>query len=366
MNRTTPLLLSALMMAGLASGLTAQIRGNEPPDMALTPALRQEVIEGTISRLNATYVFPDVARKMEAALRRHEANREYDGMTSARAFAEKLTRDLRAVSHDLHLHLVYSSMPFKRSVSSEPSAAEIEGMKKFARSVNYGFEKLEILDGNVGYLSLSGFMPPDLAGNTASAAMNYLADTEALIIDLRRNGGGDPEMVQFLCSYLFDQPTHLNDLYFRPDNSTRQFWTLPYVPGRRYKKPVYVLTSKRTFSGAEEFTYNLKNLKRATIVGETTGGGAHPGGENVINEHFAVWVPIGRAINPISKTNWEGVGVKPDIETPADLALKTAHLDALRKIQAKTTDPDDKARMGSAVAQVQKELNALKKGEPRS
>jgi C-terminal processing protease CtpA/Prc len=351
------------MMAGLTSSLFAQTRHQEQPDMSLTPALRREVIDGTISRLNASYVFPEVAAKMEAAVRKHEADHAYDAITSAKIFADRLTSDLRSVSHDLHLHMVYSNAPFNRNVSQEPSPAEIEAMKKSAKSVNYGFEKLEILEGNVGYLSLRGFMSADLAGDTAAAAMRYLSNTDALIIDLRRNGGGDPEMVQVLCSYLFDQPTHLNDLYFRPDNSTRQYWSLPYVPGPRYvNKPVYVLTSKRTFSGAEEFTYNLKNLKRATIVGETTGGGAHPGGEDVINAHFAVWVPIGRAINPITKINWEGTGVKPDIETPEALALKTAQIDVLTKFREKATEPEEKARLSGAIDLVKKELEALKKG----
>src|SRR5262249_36093703 len=192
--------------------------------------------------------------------------------------------------------------------------------REFLRTSNCGFEKIERLPGNVGYLEFRQFAPPGICADTASAAMNFLANADAVIIDLRRNGGGDPAMVALISSYLFDaEPVHLNDLYFRPDNSTRQWWTLPYVPGKRLgsKKDVFVLTSKRTFSAAEEFTYNLKSLNRATIVGETTGGGAHPGGSRRINDHFAIWVPSGRAINPITKTNWEGTGVTPDIDVPA-------------------------------------------------
>ena len=152
--------------------------------------------------------------------------------------------------------------------------------------------------------------------------MSFVANTDALIIDVRNNGGGAPSMVAYLCSYLFGpEPVHINDLYFRPENSTHQWWTLPHLPGKRYEgKPVYVLTSKRTFSAAEEFTYNLKTQKRATIVGETTGGGANPGGTRPVAEHFIVFVPSGRAINPITKTNWEGTGVAPDVAVAAELA----------------------------------------------
>jgi C-terminal processing protease CtpA/Prc len=156
--------------------------------------------------------------------------------------------------------------------------------------------------------------------------MNFLANVDALIFDLRGNGGGDPKMIAFISTYLFDEPTHLNDLYNRKEDSTTQYWTLPYVPGKRLSgKPVFVLTSKRTFSGAEEFSYNLKNLKRATIIGEVTGGGAHPVSGHRIDDHFMIGVPFARAVNPISGTNWEGTGVTPDVEVPAAEALDVAN-----------------------------------------
>jgi C-terminal processing protease CtpA/Prc len=143
-------------------------------------------------------------------------------------------------------------------------------------------------------------------------------------------------MVAFISSYLFSEPTHLNDLWERKDNSTHQYWTLPYVPGKRLDgKPAYVLTSVHTFSGAEEFTYNLKNLKRATIVGETTGGGAHPVAGHRIDDHFMIGVPFARAINPISKTNWEGIGVEPDVKVAAADALATAQKLVAEKPPAK-------------------------------
>ncbi|MCM3872588.1 MAG: S41 family peptidase, partial [Pyrinomonadaceae bacterium] len=178
----------------------------------------------------------------------------------------------------------------------------------------------------------------------------------------RGNGGGSPEMVALVCSYLFGaEPVHLNDLYWREGNRTDEFWTRKEVVGKRYlNKDVYVLTSKRTFSGAEEFTYNLKNLKRATIIGETTGGGAHPGGGFRINEHFSMFVPSGRAISPITKTNWEGTGVKPDIEVPSDQALLVARLTALKKSANTLTNPDFKAGVQEVIQELEKELTELK------
>jgi C-terminal processing protease CtpA/Prc len=167
------------------------------------------------------------------------------------------------------------------------------------------------------------------------AAMGFLAHADALIVDLRDNHGGQPTMVQLILSYFFDTPTHLNDIYIRPDNTTRQYWTLPYVPGPRLiDTPLYVLTSKRTFSGAEEFTNDLKSQKRAAIVGERTRGGAHPLNTIPIGEHFVVGIPVGRPINPITHGDWEGTGVAPDVETVATDALEMAQKLATAKILA--------------------------------
>ncbi|HVG30540.1 MAG TPA: S41 family peptidase, partial [Pyrinomonadaceae bacterium] len=228
--------------------------------------------------------------------------------------------------------------------------------------MNHGFNRVERLRGNVGYIEFNGFMDAEAGAEAVAAAMNFVANTDALIIDLRKNGGGNPEMVALVCSYLFGpEPVHLNDLYWREGNRTQEFWTRKEVAGRRYlNKDVYVLTSKRTFSGAEEFSYNLKNLKRATIVGETTGGGAHPGGGVRVNEHFMMFVPRGRAISPVTKTNWEGTGVKPDVEVPAEQALTVAHLAALRKSLPTLPNPGVKAAVQGLIDQMEKELGETK------
>jgi retinol-binding protein 3 len=337
----TPRVLLPALVLILTSPVARGQNATAPPDITLDATARAEIIDGAIKALNEGYVFPEVAGKMEQAIRARQQRKEYDSVTSGQQLAQMLTEHLREVSHDKHLRVNYSAQvlppqPPAPAAGAPPSAdaqAQMERQRTIASRQNFGFVRVERLAGNIGYVDLRGFMPPAIAGETATAAMNFLASTEAVIFDMRQNGGGDPSMVAFITSYLFGpQPVHLNDFYFRPTNETRPSYTLPYVPGRRLTgKDVYVLTSSRTFSGAEEFTYNLKNLKRATIVGETTGGGAHLVAGRRINDHFAIGVPSGRPINAVTKTDWEGVGVEPDVKVAADNALKTAHLLALEK-----------------------------------
>ncbi len=360
-NESVISLIALSVALACTQGTAAQQPGGQP-DMTIDAATRNEVIDGVLKKLNDAYVFPDVAKKMEQAIRERVQKKEYDSITSASRFAEMLTTHLREVSRDKHLGVRYSHTPLPpETARREPTPEERESFKMRLSSLNYGFEKVERLTGNIGYLDLRGFMAADLGGETVVAAMNFLAHTDALIIDLRQNGGGSPEMVALISSYLFNQSTHLNDLYWREGETTQQFWTAPYVPGKRYVgKDVYILTSNRTFSAAEEFTYNLKNLKRAIVVGETTGGGAHPGGPSRVNDHFAVGIPRGRAINPISKTNWEGTGVEPDVKVPASEALKTAHLAAVNKAIGKTADERRKDQLKDLAQTLQKELDELK------
>lgn len=285
---------------------------------------RQRVLDGVTKNLMEFYVYPDVAQKMESAIRENQKRGEYNSIMDPDAFANRLTKDLQEVSHDKHLGLNYSPVKLPPEGQS-PSADEQAQFRKMLERTNCAFEKVEVLPRNIGYLRFNAFADPAICGATAVAAMNFLAHVDAIIFDLRENGGGDPKMVAMMSSYLFDKPTHLNDLYNRKEDFTTQYWTLPYVPGTTLAdKPAFVLTSKSTFSGAEEFTYNLKNLKRATIVGETTGGGAHPVSGRRIDDHFMIGVPFARAINPVSKTNWEGTGVEPDVSVKAAEALEKA------------------------------------------
>jgi C-terminal processing protease CtpA/Prc len=280
-----------------------------------------------VAKLNEFYVFPETAKKMAEAVQARLKSGGYDAITDADDFAAKLTEDLRAVSHDRHLGVNFSAQTIPKrepGANPTPDPAAQERRRAQMRRGNCAFEKVEWLPSNIGYLKFNGFAGSEICGPTVTTAMNFLSHVDALIIDLRSNGGGSPEMIAYICSYLFAERTHLNDLYNRKEDKTTEYWTRD-VPGTRLaKQPVFVLTSKRTFSGAEEFAYNLKNQKRATIVGETTGGGAHPVSGHRIDDHFGIGVPFARAINPITKTNWEGTGVEPDIKVPASEALEVA------------------------------------------
>jgi C-terminal processing protease CtpA/Prc len=296
-------------------------------------------IDSINNQLRQNYVFPAVADQMATALVANLKQGKYTAIVLPAAFARQLTEDLQAISHDKHLRVVYDPNVIaaeRNAVTPEARARlEAERAEEMKRD-NYGFQEMKMLEGNIGFLDLRGFMDPTYARETAVAAMNFLCQADALIIDLRNNGGGHPGMIQLISSYFFpEKPVHLNSFYFRPTNETTETWTLASVPGqRRPDMPVYILTSKRTFSAAEEFSYNLKNLKRATLIGETTGGGAHPTGSIIATDKFYVRVPKGRAINPITKTNWEGMGVTPHIAVSSDQALKIAHakaLDGLKK-----------------------------------
>ncbi|MCA1576558.1 MAG: S41 family peptidase [Acidobacteria bacterium] len=356
-------IVAGLVLLVLQLTAVAVAQQPEQPDLTIDAATRTQVIDGVLRRLKDSYVFPEVAKRMEQSIRERAGKKEYDQITSAKEFATKLTGDLQAVSKDKHLRVRYSSRAIpERGPQREPTASEREERKRELGWMNHGFSKVERLPGNIGYLEFLNFMDEELGADTVAAAMNFINGTDALIIDMRNNGGGNPAMVALVCSYLFGpEPVHLNSLYWREGNRTDEFWTKKEVAGKRYlNKDVYVLTSKRTFSGAEEFTYNLKNLKRATIIGETTGGGAHPGGGFRITEHFGMFVPTGRAISPITKTNWEGTGVTPDVAVPADQALLTARVMALKKSLTTLKDQDLKPRLEAEIQRLEKELADMK------
>lgn len=354
-----PALLLHLALA--APALLAQA----PPsalDKALqapvTAAQKKTVVEGLAAKLVQNYVFPDVAKTTGEALKAKLAKGGYDGAGTRKAFMELLSEDLRTFGNDRHFRVRFDP-EFKEDEDDDkpPTAKEREELRVMAAKRGYGLAKAEILPGNVGLLDLRAFGPTEAVGPALSAAMAMLSGTDAFILDLRQNGGGSPETVAYLCSYFFDEgdSRHLNDIYTRPKDATRQFWTVA-VPGPRYggTKPVWVLTSGRTFSGGEECAYDFQTQKRAVLVGETTGGGANPGGGVTLGEGFIAFVPTGKAVNPITKTNWEHVGVKPDVAVPAADALKVAHTAALRKLAAAEKDPDAKARLEDRAAKVER------------
>jgi C-terminal processing protease CtpA/Prc len=306
-------------------------------DVPLDAAGRKRVIAAVLSTLKQNYVYPETAEKMAAAIHDNQQKGKYDDITDGGLLANQLDEDLRAVSHDRHLHVEYT--PFKPpSQRQGPDPAAEARMQRELERNNCTFEKLEILPENVGYVKFKAFPAPEICGPTVTAAMNFLAHADALIFDLRDNGGGDPRMVALIATYLFDHPVHLSDIYNRREDSTTQYWTLPYVPGKRLAStPAFVLTSGRTFSCAEDFTYNLQAIQRVTVIGETTGGGAHPTMFQAVDAHFSVGVPFARSINLTTKTNWEGAGVTPDVQVKSTEALQAAHQLAANKIRAEST-----------------------------
>lgn len=360
LNLAAILLLAALLLTS-ARNLHAQVVRREP-DLTIDAARRTKVIEGVLKQLNESYVYLDVARRMEKAVRERLQRKEYEQITSAAALASALTEHLQAVSHDKHLRVGYSyeSLPRPPGNSADNIAGPIR--RRMSSDANdFGLAKVEILSGNIGYLDIREFQDGAIAGEAFVAAMKKMADTDALIIDLRSCRGGSPTTVKLLSSYLFDKPVHLTTYYSRPDNNRgSEVWTLRELPGgRRYiNKDVYILTSNATASAGESITYSLKNLKRVTVIGETTRGAAHQVRPQQIDEHFWVMVPITHSINPVTKTDWEGTGVQPDFKVPAAAALRTAQLAALKKLATTSVNVDRKNELKSLIERLEEKPNA--------
>lgn len=293
--------------------------------LRLDAAARTHAVAAAAALLDTFYVAPDVAKRVADTLRARSARGVYREHRNGVAFALRLDDELAELTHDRHLHVMYSVVPLPITAPAR-SPAETKRERERLHGLHCGFAKVEVLPDDVGYVKLDMFADVEPCGARAAAAMRLIADTRALIVDLRDNGGGQPAMVSFIASFLFDRRTHLNDLWTRRTGVTEQFWTRDSVPGKRFggTKPVHVLTSSRTFSGGEEFAYDLQQLQRARVVGQRTGGGAHPMAAHRIDAHFMITVPFARPINPVTQSNWEGVGVEPDVNVTADEALTTA------------------------------------------
>jgi hypothetical protein len=349
---TPILLLAALLVASsMLDSVPARAQAGAE-ETTIDRAVKSAIIDSLTTALNEIYVFPDVAKEIEKGLRKKLKKKEYDDINTLEAFTRRLTEDMEEIAHDGHLWIRPAAEgELQRSQRDEPTDEEIAERNAQLAYENYYFERVERLSGNIGYLKFNGFSHATKAGGTAVAALNFLENCDAIIIDLRDNGGGSPSMIQLISSYFFDEPTHLNTFYIRRSDEHRQFWTQAHVEGGRLSDvPLYVLTSSRTFSGAEEFTYNMKNLERATIIGETTGGGAHPTGLHVFADtRVAASIPYGRAINPVTNTNWEGTGVEPHIQVPRDEALDVAKLEAMKFILEHSDDGQRKNYISFAI-----------------
>ena len=319
---------------------------------------KKEVVNKVADFMRDYYVFPGIGEKMGAYIKTKHNNGDYNSYNDVKEFCKRVTADLREICHDKHIFVFYSPEEAREVAARKKllPAEEIEKMNKMYfemdRRANFGFNKVEILDGNIGYLDLNYFSASDYACETAVGAMRFLSCSDAIIIDMRSNGGGGGGGVgSVLATYFFDvEQVRLSGAYFRSTNTIRQSWTLPYVPGKRMPDiDLYILTSSRTFSAAEDFCYSLKHLKRAVIVGESTKGGAHPVDVMIVKGSILTQISIGNSVNPITNSNWEGVGVKPDVEVPAEKALETAHLLALKNLLKKATDDALKQKLRSLI-----------------
>jgi len=356
------LCFAALLVAALVSNAPAQFQfaspGQLPPIDAKVQAV---VIDSVTTALKESYVFADKAARMDSLLRANLAAGAYRAVTDPAEFMMRLQSDVAKIYRDGHMAMAAlppGSIPKEKPEADPFNAA---AARDAARRGNYGFKKIEILPGNIGYLKLNQFANTDVGGATAAAAMGVLANVDALIIDLRDNPGGNASMIQLLAGYLFEDTTHLIDWYHRRENETIQSWSASWVPGKPlFDVPVYVLVSGRTGSAAEEFTFDLKNQKRATIVGETTGGAAHTvefRAYDVGPFVAGVKLPSGRALDPVTKTNWEAVGVEPDVAVGEAKALTTAQLEAMKKLEENAKDEGARRAIAWARAGLESELS---------
>ncbi len=298
-------------------------------DAAAQPAIDKDFKKQTVltidKLMNDFYVYPEVAKKTGDHLKKQLESGHFDQYSDLESFSKALTQEVQAINKDKHMKVRPSQGMMRNNapMSSEDHVEALLKNIKMPQGSKGGFFEAKKLRGNIGYLEIRGFANPAEGAPVADAYMKLLQDADAMIIDLRKNGGGSPEMVQYLCSYFFDKKVHLNSIYHREGNKTKDYWTLENVNGQKMPEvPLFVLTSNYTFSGAEEFSYNMQTQKRATLIGETTGGGANPGGVRRINEQLAIFIPDGAAKNPITKTNWEGTGVVPEVKTTAEAALE--------------------------------------------
>jgi len=324
---------------------------------------KQEVIEKVADYMKDHYVYPDVGIDMATHIRTKLNNGDYEENTNVRDFCKKVTTHLREISHDKHIFVFYSPEE-AREVAARNGLLPPEEVEKINKSYfeadkkdNFGFSEIEIMKGNIGYLRLDYFSEFDDAVETTAAAMKSLSGADAIIIDLRNNGGGAGDLVSFLASYFFDSTqVPLTGGYFRSTGEIQESWTKSTVPGEKMPDiDLYILTNSRTFSAAEDFCYSLKHLKRATVIGERTKGGAHPVDVMIVKGNILTQISIGYSINPITKTNWEGVGVEPDVEVKSEAALSTAHLLALKSSLKKTDNADLKNELIQLINQIEVE-----------
>jgi hypothetical protein len=307
---------------------------------------KKQIIDSLGKELEEFYIRPNAVGDIKKKLNENYKKGTYKNILNPNEFALKLTTDLLEVSKDLHFRVMYDPEWGASQQKNEDKAVQqkIKAEELIeARKKNFGFQQARILEGNIGYLEFDYFEDPAIASETAAVAMQFLNNTDALIIDLRKNNGGAMEMGQFISSYFYSGKELLLYKYYYYEKNRkkieREMWLLPSVPGKRLDDiDIYILTSGATFSAAEWMSYSLQNLKRVTIVGEKTAGGAHPVNRTALPNGFSVNIPFGEVKDPITNLDFEGKGVVPDVLCKSEEAINTSHLLALKKLSLKNKD----------------------------
>lgn len=315
MKPTLPAVILCVLSWGLAWSAPA------PPED------KRAVVARVAQLLETRYVDARKGSALARQIRRDAAAQRWHEIANDEDFAKTVTARLRALSGDGHLSLDFSAKALAADADSAEQAFGADEFERFyGARVNHGFEEVRRFEGNIGYLNLTVFAPPSMGADLAVGAMTLLAQSDALIIDLRRNGGGDGAMGRLLAGYLLDGPREMSGKYDRPTDTLARAFSADWVPGRRFgaEKPVYLLISRDTFSAAEAFAYDLQALKRGVVIGERSGGGAHPFRYRRAGAHFVLSLPEGRSVNPITGKDWQGSGVQPDVAVPAAQALEKA------------------------------------------
>lgn len=287
-------------------------------------------------KINEYYIFEDLAKELSKKLKSEIALKTFDNLTDT-AFAKSLSDYLTKNGNDLHFNVLY-----RPSIEKIKSVNEKELLQKYDsinRQWNYGFEKVTRLDGNIGYIEYTGFPEGNKSAlQILDATMNFVSNTNALIIDLRNNQGGDSKMVELFLSYFFDKKTKLCESYTRYNNKNAKSYTMQKVNGKKYlHKPVYILVNNNTISAAESLAYNLQQNKIAKIIGDKTYGAANPVKVFFINNKYHLFIPISIEKNSITNTNWEHTGVSADIKINSEKAFIKAQIIALESLLKSNT-----------------------------
>lgn len=288
------------------------------------------VLSDITSKVKEYYVDKDTYKKVDSFFQSQIKSGALNEI-SKKDLAVFLTENLKTTTKDKHFFVKYIE---NYTVERQGNEKKIQQLYNFHNSLeNYGFENVQRLEGNIGYINFKGFAESSSSSKTLAAAMNFVANTNSLIIDLRENHGGDNEMLLLFCSYFFNKKTDLYTTYFRKKKITEQNSTQTKVSGQKYlHKKIYILTSERTFSAGEGLAYFLQQYKLAEVIGEITGGAANPVDHFVIQNQYLLFVPAGKITSALTQSNWDHKGVIPDEQTKAENALKIAHIKALKNI----------------------------------